>query len=354
MRYLNLLLTIGSFLSVAIVTGCSPGSGSFPPRLSLKGSWESAGLKSVSINSFNQFKGSLYAATDSGIYKISLKTRNNPWKSLGLQNKKVLDLVFLPDNKLLSVVRIADCCKGIPSLYLSDDQEKSWQPYMNNFGGPTGKYTWIESMASISKPSDTLFTQASGGIVARSINAGRTWHMVHLEWNKLGGFGEFVFVDPYTKGIVWAGGSNAIFQPVLLKSNNYGKDWERIKGVGGIVEDLIVKHNDSDHVLAGLLGGISKSVDGGKIWHSALNKFAIYTITCSARDREIVYASGENSSGTLFFVASNDFGDTWKTITMPDSPTGLYVNDMVSVIQNGHEVLYFGTNKGVYSYTFAK
>jgi hypothetical protein len=30
------------------------------------------------------------------------------------------------------------------------------------------------------------------------------------------------------------------------------------------------------------------------------------------------------------------------------------VNDMISVMQNCHEVLYFGTNKGIYSYTFAK
>jgi hypothetical protein len=53
----------------------------------------------------------------------------------------------------------------------------------------------------------------------------------------------------------------------------------------------------------------------------------------------------------LFFLATNNFGDTWQTIEHPESPANIYVNDMVSVTEDGQEVIYLGTNKGLYSFT---
>lgn len=65
-------------------------------------------------------------------------------------------------------------------------------------------------------------------------------------------------------------------------------------------------------------------------------------MTHSPRNLLIIYASGSNTTGKLFVLVSADFGDTWQTIEMEDGPTGI------------REVLYFGTNNGVYSYTFGK
>ncbi|MDZ7704111.1 MAG: hypothetical protein U5L04_06465 [Trueperaceae bacterium] len=51
-------------------------------------------------------------------------------------------------------------------------------------------------------------------------------------------------------------------------------------------------------------------------------------------------------------MVSSDFGESWQTVEYEDGPTGIRVNDMVSLEVNGREVLYFGTNQGVYSYWF--
>lgn len=126
----NLLGTVISFMLIAILNGCSPGVGPSPPNLSFKGSWKPAGLSEIAINNFNQFNGFLYAATDSGLYKTSLKNNKISWKSLGLKGKKVSDVTSLPGNKLLAAI-----LSVAPYLYLSDDQGKRWQPFMNNFGG---------------------------------------------------------------------------------------------------------------------------------------------------------------------------------------------------------------------------
>lgn len=337
------------------MSSCTPESAPSPPKQTFDGSWEEAGLEGITVKSLNNFNGSVYAATQSGLYRTSLRNNKNSWKSIGLQKDTVLNVVFLPGNRLLASVRISDCCSGIPSLFLSANGGQSWQSYMNNYGGPTGKVTWVETMAEASKPSDTLFTQtAAGGSVAWSVDGGKHWKMVHGSWNDWGGFGILLFIDPYKKSIIWAGGSNAFSGPVLIKSKDYGSTWERKeKGLGG-VGDLIVNAHYPDQVLVAAVG-IAKSMDDGNSWHYISSvHFSASTFEYSARNPMIIYVSGQNKNGTLFFAASRDFSDTWKTVTMPNSPTGITINDMVSVMQNGHEALYFGTTKGVYSYTFKK
>lgn len=102
----------------------------------------------------------------------------------------------------------------------------------------------------------------------------------------------------------------------------------------------------------GLGGGIRKSTNNGETWSTVFDEAGILTLAHSTRNPETVYASGINSQGRLFFNASGDFGDTWQTVEFEDSPDQIHVNDMVSLNEDGAEVLYFATNKGVYSYTF--
>ncbi|MEX0660899.1 MAG: hypothetical protein WEA58_06595 [Balneolaceae bacterium] len=147
---------------------------------------------------------------------------------------------------------------------------------------------------------------------------------------------------------------------MLYRSNN-GETWERITILGneeGTVEatvyDVTISSQNPEHVLAGL-GIIRKSTNNGETWTTVYNEAGIYTFTRSAGNPEVVYGSGENANGRLVFVASNDFGDTWEMVEFEENvSTGLRVNDMVSVLQDGEEVLYFATNKGLYSYRFER
>ena len=112
-------------------------------------------LSETAVNSFNQFKGKLYASTDKGLYRK--EKSDTSWVSLGLTPKEVLEVVFLPSGDILAAVRISDYSENIPSLFLTTDDGRSWQPYMNNYGGDTD-VTWVGSMTATSKPSDTLIT----------------------------------------------------------------------------------------------------------------------------------------------------------------------------------------------------
>src|SRR5699024_4684956 len=155
-------------------------------------------------------------------------------------------------------------------------------------------------------------------------------------------------------------GSDAIFLPSLGKLDDCGNTWESItalENVEATVYDVAVHPVDANIILVGFSGGVRpanivrKSIDGGNTWQTVLKDIGVRTFAHSARNPQIIYVSGRSATSTLFFAVSRDFGDSWERIKLKDETTGIWVNDMISVIQNGHEVLYFGTNKGVFSYT---
>ncbi len=359
MRALYHFLFVLVFCGMVALLSCN--TGTEPP-----GALNLNELKGITINELFLFDQKLYAATDKGLFKKSVN-ENEEWILLGLQKKDVLDLVFLTDNKILAAIKISDFSGGIPSLLLSNDGGKNWQVYMNNFGGPSGKYTWVTSLETPSKISDTVYALAGTAVtIARSVNSANNWKIVHGQWNYWGGLGAFIKNDPYHKNTIWAGGVNAFSLPVLLKSENSGKSWQTLGEnlqrfdnieVESVCYDISVFPNNNT-ILAAMGGAvpsarvIRKSIDGGESWKTVYNGIITYTFTHSAKDPRIIYASGRNASGTLFFITSSDFGATWEKVKMEESPTEIYVNDMVSVMKDGQEALYFATNKGVYSYTF--
>lgn len=337
-----------SFLFYALIIsclGCSTQTN--PPEERLK-----RPLNNVAINDFNTFKGKIYAATDEGLYRKE-KT-DTLWTSLGLQDKEVIDLVFLPGDNLLVVVRINNFSSGIPSLFLSTNQGHSWRPYMNDYGGDTD-ITWVATLEATSKPSDTLFAGASI-MTAQSVNGGQSWKLLYIEkWQWYGGDHTMMEADPNHAGLMWFGGWDAIFLPFLVKSLNDGKTWEGvtvIENAEATPYDVITKPNDINvHLVS--VAGVRKSVDGGETWYPVpLKDMGVYTFAHSASSSSTIYAAGRHHKGSLSFAVSHDFGDTWGVIEIEK---GDYkVNDMISVMVNGKEVLYLGTNQGFYTYTLEK
>lgn len=343
------LIRVGTIISVivlAITSGCGTGPGTFT-----SGQWQQTGLDGISINKLNLFEENIFAASDSGLYRM--KKATDDWTSLGLTEEEVLDIAFLQDNKWLVAIRISDFSSGIPSLYLSSNEGQSWQTYMNNYGEETGKYTWIQSLATISKPSDTLFA-IGGQAYVRSLNGGKHWELLGKRWDLWGEL-KFLIADSYHKGHIWIGGRNALSLPILAQSTDNGDTWQGLKiaeeGVETTVRDLWVAPEDTSTILI-TTGGIQRSADGGQNWQPVFEEAFISTFTHSARNPEVVYASGENADGTLFFAASRDFGDSWEMVEWEDSPAGVEVNDMATVMVDGREVLCLGTNNGVFTYRF--
>jgi hypothetical protein len=327
-------------------------------KLNLKRKFAFEGLKNRKIFKLQVRDGKLFAGTSEGLVSFTLSSL----KRVGTFKKRYsvhTFLIFGRYNWLISAVIRGP--KAPSKIYKSTDQGKTWFDYTNGYGG--SQKLEVYSMDALPKSPSVIFACPASFInVAKSTDGGKSWKSVATSWNDPPiGSSNFVKIDPYHPNNIWLGGSTGLFYSSLLKSRDGGDTWKRMVGLymsGNIVYSLGISSTNSNHLLAGLNGGIEKSIDGGKTWHPVLKKSAIFAFTHSARNPKIIYASGLNApsdkTGTLFFEVSSDFGNTWKNIEMPDSPTGIYVNDMVSVMQNGNEVLYFGTNKGIYSYTFEK
>jgi len=358
MRFLTLFLALSAFC-ILLVLGTSCSTDSAPPDQPTLCSGN-CDLSGIAVNRFVRFEGTLYAATDSGLYRSPISD-TLAWSSLGLQKKKVKDVAFLAGNRLLAAVGIADFSSGIPSLFLSADNGRRWQAYMNNYGGETGKYTWVEALAAASKPSDTLFAHAAERTIVRSTDGGKNWNVVIGRWSNFGGASKSLFSDPFQTGRIWASGANPFEQPYLLKSTDYGTSWKNLSNIGTTAQvcyDMVSHPRNENLIIAGMDGNfnpslqIRKSTDGGQSWQTVLEGFGIRTLAHSKQNADWIYASGRNKDGTLFVLLSTDFGNAWEEITIRETPGGIVVNDIVSALVDGQEVLYFGTNKGVFRYEF--
>jgi len=137
-----------------------------------------------------------------------------------------------------------------------------------------------------------------------------------------------------------------------------GDDFSRAGLEDEEIVDVVL--TGDDEMIAGIRSsGVSssdttlfKTTDGGDSWETVFSGASIRSLVHSARDGRIVYGSGQNAQGTLFFAATPDFGNTWEIIEMQNSPAGIRVNDIAAVEKEGREVLYLGTNKGLFSFTF--
>lgn len=341
------------FLTASCSTNLEPGT--------LKpGTFQKNEVPSDTINSFNLKNNVLYAATDKGIF-IKHLVKNIKWEYIGLdiKNSEVQDIVFVDENVIFATLNLNynKIDKYKPDLFKSDDNGKSWKPIeaisITNRGKRNGSPSLIEK--SSTKP-----LKLFGAGIYLSSDYGKTWQNILR-----GASTTFLRVSHLHPGIIWTGGVHTIFSPYLVKSEDGGKTWVRLGNWNlfngdATVYDVVLHPENANLVLVGLSGSVApariirKSTDGGQTWKTVLENISAYSLTRSARGSHIIYAGGRNAEGTLFFAASSNFGETWKVISWKDSLSGLYVNDMISVMQNGHEVLYFATNKGIYSYTFEK
>jgi photosystem II stability/assembly factor-like uncharacterized protein len=115
--------------------------------------------------------------------------------------------------------------------------------------------------------------------------------------------------------------------------------------------------DDPERVLAGLGGTIAasnkvmKSTDGGENWEKVLENTGVHTFARSLQHPDLVYASGRDPSTKLFFAYTTDFGETWEKHIFEEGPDIVTTNDMEVMIIDGKEVIFFGTDKGLISFS---
>lgn len=344
------------FCFLALIAGCSTDANDLDER-STSGHFKDLQLTEQEVFKIEVKDNNLFAGTSDGFMVFDLAKdeqtgHHKPGSSvrafLIIDEQFWLISTAYPDGSQENVI------------FKSEDQGETWVYYTNGYAEDwdgerrltpdTMDYHLGNGLPVIfAKTLPTLF-------IARSQDGGASWENVQGNWgNPAIGASRFIKIDKNNTDIIWAGGSGSLFNTYLIKSTNGGDDWEFVDILPdneNTVYNVTVRHQRSEHVLAGVGGGIMKSTDSGSSWETVYTGVNTYTFTKSFGNPNIIYASGMNATGSLFFLASNDFGDNWKLQEFSESPTELFVNDIVSVTEGNDEILYFGTNRGVLSFRF--
>ncbi len=308
-------------------------------------------LKDVHVNAIIKANNKLVFATDDGVFIY----KNDLYYRAGFQGVKILDVVQVGKNEFICAIDNYEYTKGQKTLFKTTNGGRTWRTHMGNYGGPK-HINLVTLLAVHPKDKSILFARGFANVV-RSLDGGKTWQSVYLTWDHITGDVALLKIDPRNPNLIWSGGAGADSQPQLAKSVDGGDTWKNIEIMKEehlySVKDIAIHLNDSKKVIIGTTRALKKSIDGGLTWNNLpFMNYNAYCFTRSARHPETLYASGINAEGTLFFAVTKDFGQTWQMVNIENSPADIHVHDMVSVIENGQEMLYFGTSKGVYRYTF--
>jgi photosystem II stability/assembly factor-like uncharacterized protein len=327
--------------------------------LQVSGKWQFEGLEEVAINKIipSSVEGRLILATNDGVFFHE----DGLFTPAGLQGEEVLDIAVMSDEEMLAGVRVFELDVGEPSLFKTTDAGDSWKTFMGNYGGEDGKLTRVAALAVHPDHSQTLFARGMLN-VSQSVDGGQTWNSLYRDWDWIGSNASLLKIDPENPDIIWAGGANTLNRPNLMRTTDSGETWENLweklqifeGGFPSTAYSIAIRPGRSSHLLLGLGVGVFRSTDLGESWESVFDEAAVLTLANSPRSSRTVYASGVNTDRTLFVLATPDFGSTWQTIKMADSPSDIGVNHMVSIEHNGREVLYLGTDRGLYSYRISE
>lgn len=342
-----------AILAIILFIGISCSSSTAPDIDFSQGQFHKESVTDTTLT-LTKHANNIWAGTTNGVFRKS--ANNTEWNDRGLKidSASVIDLTFLENDEGLAVIKYDNFNPDNPMLFRSSDGGSSWAIDSSTAINEVKRF----SISEIEKGLDSNHLYAYRGYVIKSTDAGNTWNVSFKE----GSAPKFLTSSSYHHDQIWAGGVTNIFSPYLAKSEDGGESWTRLDeslvGDDATCYDALLHPDNPNHVLIGLGGPaketseILKSTDSGQSWETVLSGNIIRTFTHSTDNPKIVYASGRHADGTLFFAASQNFGDSWQTVEMPDSPAGVQVNDMVSVMEDGQEVLYLGTNNGVFSYRF--
>lgn len=336
------------FMTTIMTTSCSTDA-----LETISGTWQFEGLEGIKINELRVHNGYMHAGTEQGMYRTSITEVS--WQTMNLSESTVLTFAVFSDQEIIASVYFNEADSS--TIAKTTDGGESWVPFRNGFGGELRVTPRVFEIHPDNP--DILFARGFAN-VAKSTVRGLHWESIYLDWNSLVMNASLLRIDPNDPDIIWAGGSSGVGSPNLIKTEDGGASWENLWRNLQIFEDIVfsstaysitIRPGQSTHLLLGLGVGVFRSTDLGESWESVFNEASILTMVNSQLSPKTVYASGINQQRTLFVLITTDFGTTWQTIEMEDSPGDVRVNDMAVDVIDGKETIYLGTNKGVFSFS---
>jgi len=230
--------------------------------------WECKGLEKISVikvsidpenpdKVFAGCKGGLYRTMDGG----------DTWEIVSMAGNHVMSVAVNPYNTSHVYMGPLDP-KDTPGYGLGI--------YLSTIGGEPGSFNNI-SDANFHKNLATDFAfnssnyksvyVSSGSGIFRTYDNGTTWDLINTpNWNPMR-------CVAARAGVVFGGSMNSSGKPgAIFKTVNDGATWEQKIDLNGTIWDIIIDHNNVNHVYAAVKDslvdtlGIWESVNGGDDW----------------------------------------------------------------------------------------
>ncbi len=182
------------------------------------------------------------------------------------------------------------------------------------------------------------------------------------QWQSIGpgggGWIEALAVDPYDPMIVYAGSDVG----GVFKSVDGGKTWQTANhGLkNDFIRAIVIDPGDSRVIYLATAGGVHKSTDAGKSWELKRSGFPpvsrdgfsapINALAVSPEDSNILYAGIGNreSYGSGRLYKSRDAGESWFPVNAPNQIPAQAVIFSIRVHPAGQNSIYIATDYGIY------
>ncbi len=302
------------------------------------------GLGGRTVYDLALFRGSLYAATDTGVYVTTPAYPDSGWSLMGLAGKRVRS-IHPHDVGPLSWTVTA----GLEVAYDDTTTSRTWclNPGTQQWD-PTDagmRRTDISSIHALDGfPSLAICgeTFAGGqGKVYRHAASGGSWDLVFDI-----GIGQVNAVG--TAGsMVMAGGETAIFAPFIARSFDKGETWETaFPDMAGDNACDALAFGRAGIVYAGMEGAVIQSTDSGATWTSAGlagTPYYFFGLAVDSVDNTI-FAGGITLTGEWGFYALNSGQESWVRLDPPWTVRGMRSLALATDYPPGTLTVFIGTD----------
>jgi photosystem II stability/assembly factor-like uncharacterized protein len=240
-------------------------------------------------------------------------------------------------------------------IYKSSDYGRNWERkslYDNN-----GTSYQIRAWSISCSPIDgTLYvgayasTVGSIGGIFRSKTGGDSWELV-ADSIKTDSIIKAIMVAPSAPHIIYAGG----YSGGIFKSIDRGDTWQRSDSSFGIppaVFAIEVDPYDAQIVYISTNSGIYKSMNGGQSWvpiGTGLNTTNITGIAIDPGNQQVIYVGGENGIPGVY-RSLDSLGLSWQAMMNGMGSRSVY---SIAINDDVNQTVYAGTQSGIWKYSIA-